>query len=447
MLILTTVMSKKMTLTLFGIIWCSLALLFILFPPKYLYVLMLISCVFQAASVFSFGSLWITPFFFTQILFIVKMSPYILANGLSLRFSKVTFLFLMLVLLSMLITAISPSLFSGIRVVSPTYSFEVNYSTNGKFLSFSMSNVSQICLLIMNTITLLVVYRFAPKIINFKQLYLSYYISILIFVFFSLWWIISKGTLPIDFLYSNGGYSITSIVENRLAGTYSEPSSAGAFIASSIAPLLFARRRFGTVLLGICMIYLLILNRSSTAILTVVMSFLMFFIIRGTDSRKVLITLCALVISSVSIFILFGDTLFALYDQKMSSDSGIIRSWSNQMSLSVLFDSYLLGVGLGSNRASSLLLTILTNVGIIGFVLFSMISYYLIKPLFNKRSESNSLFFIILFLGFVLGAFFSVPDISSPSFWMFLVYLASASSLITDENKYESTITKNKSVM
>ncbi len=432
-----------MTLTLFGIIWCSLALLFILFPPKYLYVLMLTSCVFQAASVFSIGNLWITPFFFTQILFLLRMSPYVLANGLSLQISKVSFLFLILVLLSIIITAISPSLFVGTRVVSPVYSFEVNYSTNGKFLTFSMSNISQICLLIMNAITLLVVHRFAPKIVSFKQLYLSYYISILIFSFFSLWWVINKGTLPVDFLYSNGGYSITSIVENRLAGTYSEPSSAGAFIASSLAPLLFARRKFGSVLLGVFMIYLLILNRSSTAILTVVMSFLIFFIIRGTDSRKVLITLCLLVISSVSIFILFGDTLLSLYDQKMSSNSGVIRSWANQMSLSVIFDSYFLGVGLGSNRASSLLLTILTNVGFIGFSLFTMISYFLIKPLFNKRNEPDSLFFIILFLGFVLGAFFSVPDISSPSFWMFLIYLASASSLLTDESKYDRAIKKD----
>jgi len=432
-----------MTLTLFGIIWCSLALLFILFPPKYLYVLMLTSCVFQAASVFSIGTLWITPFFFTQILFLLRMSPYVLANGLSLQISKVSFLFLILVLLSIIITAISPSLFVGTRVVSPVYSFEVNYSTNGKFLTFSMSNISQICLLIMNAITLLVVHRFAPKIVSFKQLYLSYYISILIFAFFSLWWVINKGTLPIDFLYSNGGYSITSIVENRLAGTYSEPSSAGAFIASSLAPLLFARRKIGSVLLGVFMIYLLILNRSSTAILTVVMSFLIFFIIRGSDSRKVLITLCLLVVSSVSIFILFGDALLALYDQKMSSNSGIIRSWANQMSLSVIFDSYFLGVGLGSNRASSLLLTILTNIGFIGFSLFTMISYFLIKPLFNKRNEPDSLFFIILFLGFVLGAFFSVPDISSPSFWMFLIYLASASSLSTDESKYDRAIKKD----
>ncbi|MEX2976145.1 hypothetical protein AB4J97_04310 [Serratia fonticola] len=432
-----------MTLTLFGIIWCSLALLFILFPPKYLYVLMLTSCVFQAASVFSIGTLWITPFFFTQILFLLRMSPYVLANGLSLQISKVSFLFLILVLLSIIITAISPSLFVGTRVVSPVYSFEVNYSTNGKFLTFSMSNISQICLLIMNAITLLVVHRFAPKIVSFKQLYLSYYISILIFAFFSLWWVINKGTLPIDFLYSNGGYSITSIVENRLAGTYSEPSSAGAFIASSLAPLLFARRKIGSVLLGVFMIYLLILNRSSTAILTVVMSFLIFFIIRGSDSRKVLITLCLLVVSSVSIFILFGDALLALYDQKMSSNSGIIRSWANQMSLSVIFDSYFLGVGLGSNRASSLLLTILTNIGFIGFSLFTMISYFLIKPLFNKRNEPDSLFFIILFLGFVLGAFFSVPDISSPSFWMFLIYLASASSLLTDESKYDRAIKKD----
>lgn len=436
-----------MTLTLFGIIWCSLALLFIFFPPKYLYVLMLTSCVFQAASVFSFGSLWITPFFFTQILFILKMSPYVLANGLSINISKVTFVFIILVMFSILITVTAPSLFSGTRVVSSALSFEVNYATNGKPLSFSMSNISQICLFIINVTTLLIVYRFAPKIINFNQLYLSYYLSVIIFAFFSFWWLMSKDTLPVDFLYSNGGYSITALAESRLASTYSEPSSAGAFIASSLAPLIFVRRKFGVLVLGIGMIFLLTLNRSSTAILTAATSFLLFFILRGTNSQRVLISLCLLVIVSSLIFFVFGDTLLSLYDDKMSSDSGMIRSWSNYLSLSALYDSYFLGLGLGSNRASSLLLTILTSVGVIGFVLFVVVIYFLIKPLLRNRNEPNSLFFLTLFLGFILGAFFSVPDISSPSLWMFLIYVASVSSLITGGVKNDIRVEKTSSAV
>jgi len=436
-----------MTLTLFGIVWCSLVLLFIFFPPKYLYVLMLTSCVFQAASVFSFGSLWITPFFFTQILFLLKMSPYVLANGISINISKVSFIFIMLVIFSIFITMTAPSLFSGTRVVSSAFSFEVNYATNGKPLRFSMSNISQICLFIINVTTLLVIYRFAPKIINFNQLYLSYYLSITIFALFSFWWLVSKDTLPVDFLYSNGGYSITALAESRLASTYSEPSSAGAFIASSLAPLLFVRRKFGVIVLGVGMLFLLTLNRSSTAILTAVTSFLLFFILRGTNSQRVLVSLCLLIILSSIIFIIFGDTLISLYDNKMSSDSGMIRSWSNYLSLSSLYDSYFLGLGLGSNRASSLLLTILTNVGVIGFILFAAVIHFLMKPLFKNRHEPNALFFLTLFLGFILGAFFSVPDISSPSLWMFLIYVSSASSLISETDKNDIRVKKTSSVV
>lgn len=424
-----------MTLTLFGIFWCSLALLFLFFPPKYLYVLMLTSCVFQAASVFSFGSLWITPFFFTQLLFLVKMSPYLFSNGLDIKINRVNFVFIILVLFSVFITMIAPSLFSGTRVVSSAFSFEANYVTNGKSLVFSMSNISQICLFIINVTTLLVIYRFAPRIVNFNQLYLSYYLSIAVFSLFSIWWLVSRSTLPVDFLYSNGGYSITALAESRLASTYSEPSSAGAFIASSLAPLLFVRKKLSVIALGVMMLFLLTLNRSSTAVLTAATSFLLFFILRGTNSQRVLVSLCLLVIVSAIIFILFGDSLVSLYDEKMSSDSGMIRSWSNYLSLSALYDSYFLGLGLGSNRASSLLLTILTNVGIIGFSLFAVVIFLLMKPLFIHRDQANAIFFLTLFLGFILGAFFSVPDISSPSLWMFLIYVSSASSLISKDNK------------
>ncbi|MGK0663324.1 hypothetical protein [Serratia marcescens] len=431
-----------MTLTLFGIIWCSLALLFIFFPPKYLYVLMLTSCVFQAASVFSLGSLWITPFFFTQLLFILRMCPYVLASGLSLNVSKVTLLSSLLLFFAVFITFTTPSLFSGVHVVSPAFSFEVNYATDGIPLRPTMSNVSQVLLFAINIVTLLIVHRFAPKIIEFSQIYISYYLSVLIFAFFSLWWIISRDSLPVDFLYSNGGYTITALSESRLASTYSEPSSAGAFIASSLAPLLFARKKVGVLILGIGMLFLLTLNRSSTAVLTAVTSFILFFILRGTNSKKALLSISILVIVSAIVFILFGDTLFYLYDQKMSSDSGVIRSWSNFLSLTALFDSYFLGLGLGSNRASSLLLTILTNLGFIGFILFLVVIYYLINPLYKNRNEPDALFFLTLFLGFILGAFFSVPDISSPSLWMFLLYVASASKLISRKNNYDGKVNK-----
>jgi hypothetical protein len=258
---------------------------------------------------------------------------------------------------------------------------------------------------------------------------------------------VSKDTLPVDFLYSNGGYSITALAESRLASTYSEPSSAGAFIASSLAPLLFVRRKFGVIVLGVGMLFLLTLNRSSTAILTAVTSFLLFFILRGTNSQRVLVSLCLLIILSSIIFIIFGDTLISLYDNKMSSDSGMIRSWSNYLSLSSLYDSYFLGLGLGSNRASSLLLTILTNVGVIGFILFAAVIHFLMKPLFKNRHEPNALFFLTLFLGFILGAFFSVPDISSPSLWMFLIYVSSASSLISETDKNDIRVKKTSSVV
>ncbi|TXE64166.1 hypothetical protein [Serratia nematodiphila] len=436
-----------MTLTLFGIVWCSLALFFLFFPPKYLYVLMLTSCVFQAASVFSFGSIWITPFFFTQLLFLVKMSPYLISNDLGIKINRVNFIFIILVLFSIAITMIAPSLFSGVRVVSSAFSFEANYVTNGKSLSFSMSNISQVCLFIINVTTLLVIYRFAPRIVSFNQLYLSYYLSIAVFTLFSIWWLVSRNTLPVDFLYSNGGYSITALAESRLASTYSEPSSAGAFIASSLAPLLFVKKRLSVISLGIMMLFLLTLNRSSTAVLTAATSFLLFFILRGTNSRRVLFSLCLLVIVSAVIFILFGDSLVSLYDEKMSSDSGMIRSWSNYLSLSALYNSYFLGLGLGSNRASSLLLTILTNLGVIGFSLFAVVIFLLMKPLFIHRDQANAIFFLTLFVGFILGAFFSVPDISSPSLWMFLIYVSSASSLILKANKNDIRIEEVKGAM
>jgi len=55
---------------------------------------------------------------------------------------------------------------------------------------------------------------------------------------------------------------------------------------------------------------------------------------------------------------------------KMQSDSGIERGSWNQQAWSNFLDTYGMGVGLGSARASSYLLVLLSNVGVIGTLLF-----------------------------------------------------------------------------
>lgn len=86
------------------------------------------------------------------------------------------------------------------------------------------------------------------------------------------------------------------------------------------------------------------------------------------------------------------NPVYAIFDDsiasKLQSQSGVERSSWNTAGIRVLFDSYGLGAGTGSVRASSFVVAVLANLGLIGAALFTM---------------------------FFLGLFLSRPEMSNPS--------------------------------
>jgi hypothetical protein len=67
-----------------------------------------------------------------------------------------------------------------------------------------------------------------------------------------------------------------------------------------------------------------------------------------------------------------SDLLDTFFFNKMASDSGIERSSWNQAALQSFFDTYGFGFGNGSGRASSFIIAVLANLGLIGTALFVM---------------------------------------------------------------------------
>jgi hypothetical protein len=61
--------------------------------------------------------------------------------------------------------------------------------------------------------------------------------------------------------------------------------------------------------------------------------------------------------------------------KKLTSESGIIRAGMNAQAIQSFFDTYGLGTGMGSNRASSFALVLISNLGWVGTLLFSLFIY------------------------------------------------------------------------
>jgi hypothetical protein len=80
------------------------------------------------------------------------------------------------------------------------------------------------------------------------------------------------------------------------------------------------------------------------------------------------------------------DLLDMFLFQKLSSSSGVERSTWNRMALQGFFDTFGLGFGNGSGRASSFAVAVLANLGIIGTVPFAI---FLLKILFGQHAAAQ----------------------------------------------------------
>jgi hypothetical protein len=109
----------------------------------------------------------------------------------------------------------------------------------------------------------------------------------------------------------------------------------------------------------------------------------------------------------------YREVLTVLTVSKGESGSFINRTAADLYSLQLLLQTYGLGVGLGSNRASSLLATLLSNVGIAGTVVFLMFYF----RLFAGLPEQYTWFRWAAFALF-LNAVLSISDATMPLLWM-----------------------------
>ena len=176
----------------------------------------------------------------------------------------------------------------------------------------------------------------------------------------------------------------------RIAGPYSEAS---AFGAASLACLAFTYtywRKTGSwpaKHLSVILLALLLLSTSSTAyvglaVISVPVAFSMFLsFVSGRFPRHDILLVSAFSLGLLAVLALalqregFFDAIWQFIDSmilnKVNSDSGHQRTYWNVRSLQTVFDTVGLGVGMGSSRASSWLIAVLSQLGLVGSVLMA----------------------------------------------------------------------------
>lgn len=189
----------------------------------------------------------------------------------------------------------------------------------------------------------------------------------------------------------HGGFS-------RVVGAYSEASAFGG-VTVACAAFAFADWRVtgsrAMLALSAVLFALVVLSTSSTAYaaLTIITAVTALSVLRSALTDKLstedvaftlLLVLGAILVAGTYLFDnrIFDPmiTLFeATISNKAASESAIERSYWNSVSLQSALDTDLLGIGLGSSRASSLVVAVVSQLGVIGSALILTLVYVLTR--------------------------------------------------------------------
>lgn len=204
------------------------------------------------------------------------------------------------------------------------------------------------------------------------------------------------------------GYSMLSDVQAegfwRIVGAYPEASTCAAATATAFAFTFSYWRATGSrpaFVLTLILLALLLLSTSSTgyivvaALASVFLGTLLFDAVRGRlRSRDLWILACATITGIAALVAAIAadhalEPIVQLFQgtivNKAESASAAERFYWNYKSYMAFLDTGGLGVGLGSSRASSWVIAVLSQLGILGTLAFGALTWQILRRPFAKR--------------------------------------------------------------
>lgn len=417
---------------------------------------LIISSVLQAVAFINIGDSPIILYYFFGSLFIVRGFLDLIWKQRAIMWTQgrnAPLIYLILfVFLAIVGVFVLPNLFFGLLVYSPRLGIDdqVNNMTR---LAFDSANLNQAAQLLVNALIFLIIWlRPISPSIYIRAILIAWGLVI----FFALWQLLANSVgiyFPSDYLYTVDGWSLGT---DQLIGSFSrvnssfvEPSALATYLTGMYGFFLiwWIKRPTWAILSCVLLtIFAMMITVSSTAylgilfiLLAVLLGFgllplfksgwldksvgIIFFVLLGISCLLLMLWL-----SSEEVRELINVVLL----QKSDGDSFGVRFDADIQSAYILWQTYGLGVGLGSNRPSSFLLFLLSNVGVLGFVLFGLFIYSLAGlALINSHQEDRPLFSQLAIAATwglcatILAKIIAQPDLSFAPLWIWIFLLAS----------------------
>ncbi len=436
-------------MTLLGLFFVPAALVCFLRRPSYLLFLLLIAMPFEAGSIFN-GSIGdfqfgVPPFYFVEICILVRLAMYVwnsktLLPPKSDPARRAAILLSAFWLWSVLSAFIMPHLFAGVVVQPPRGAGSDLFAP----LHWSLSNLAQAMYLTLNVATVLYALQIVRTQQESRHLQKAFYWAVFIVITVGLAQSLALALgleFPYEIFNNNPAYAqgFDQEIEyvRRINSTFVEPSYAGSFLSAVAAGFLasFLSGRRGLLwCFAIFMVVIMLLKTTATTGLAALAAMLCVLLVffnplkkRGETRHSITKTWIAigLVFCVLGLMLYLNPDLLeaatAVTVEKVETVSFEGRIVSDLFGLSVMVNTGTLGAGLGSSRASSLITTLLSTVGVVGTALFAAMLYRIVKMFPGRLAPPSLQVSFWAFLGLFVADMIGVPDLNRPAFWALIV--------------------------
>ena len=446
-----------MHITELGYILIPIGILLLLIRPYWLFGLVGVAAIFQAAAVMTLGSstssseaLPLTPYYFVLLLLLIAFAQSTLRHFLHrLKSDRRYQLLFLLLLWAGLSSALLPHLFTGLPVFSPRAGLGTPLLSLTP-LHLQISNIAQTIYLFLNIYFLICMessFNRADVIaIMFKGIYIG--LGLVLLIGFTMKFMPGEIVHIHGLLYSNLAASQTytyMVYHNRIYSTFTEPSMLACYIAaiccSFAARIAFASRLTTLPLIALIASCLVLLWTGSTTGYVAFLSglFLLFLavvvwpLLHGRIRMSSLVVFGLLFLFGVISYIFLPAAIQRYYFyrnflHKNRTLSAEYRFIADRYTLHIFSSTYGLGAGLGSDRPSSFLTYLLANLGLPGVVLIAALlgyTLYLVYQYYQAGGAGHN-GLAMTFWGFtanLFGMLAALPDLNWSFLWIWWALL------------------------
>jgi hypothetical protein len=447
-----------MNIPISGMIVMAVTLWFLVMRPDDMVILALVLNAFAAAAVLNIGGgfpIGIAPYYFAAMLVTLRLIPRWISGKIRFFEGEPAAAYARAMALFVVVCAVSafllPNLFDGLPVdIARNGVSTQHHSTLGP-LHWSMSNGGQTVYVLLDFFVIVDLLRKCEQEGFYKTPAKAFTVSGILAAGVGLFQVACTQVglkFPAWLFNSNAAWAqnthqVLSGGYSRMSATFVEPSVAGGFFACWMVfelTLAISSRRaelwhwlFATIAT-----MALFLTTSSTGYLIAVVSW-SFAVVQTSATlfgtgviriRKAAAILGAVGGATLALLLIPGvwGLLDAVLFEKQLTGSAIDRTATLGRAVDVFVQTWGLGAGLGSNRAMSLVFYVLSNLGLLGTVLFL---YLLVKAYLMARVATRSpevsrdlIAFIrasgVAFAANLVGMIVSGAEISGSQFWILL---------------------------